>query len=222
VASSSGGAYEGGTQRVHHPIFARFYQRFAAAAMEKGEGEYRRRLLQGITGRVIEVGAGHGLNFGLYPEGVSEVVAIEPEAVLRQAAEKAAEAAPVPIRVLDAVADSLPVEDGSFDVGVASLVLCSVPDQGAALAELLRVVRPGGQLRFYEHVLASSPRFARLQRLADPVWTRFAGGCHLVRDTTSAIEAAGFRIEEVDRFVFSTSPFDRLAASQALGVATRP
>jgi ubiquinone/menaquinone biosynthesis C-methylase UbiE len=206
---------------VHHPIFARFYQRFAAAAMEKGEAEFRRELLEGVTGRVIEVGAGHGLNFPLYPPTVTDVVAVEPEAILRAAAERAAAKAPVPITVIDGLADALPVEDASFDVGVASLVLCSVSDQGAALRELHRVIRPDGELRFYEHVVAQAPRFARVQRVADPVWTRFAGGCHVDRDTAGAIEAAGFAIERMRRFSFSISLMDRLASPQIVGVARR-
>jgi ubiquinone/menaquinone biosynthesis C-methylase UbiE len=211
----------GASTKVHHPIFARVYQRFAAAAMEKGEAEFRRELLEGATGRVIEVGAGHGLNFPLYPPTVTEVVAVEPEAILREAAERAAAKAPVPVTVIDGVADTLPVGDASFDVGVASLVLCSVPDQGSALRELHRVIRSDGELRFYEHVAAQAPRFARVQRLADPVWTRFAGGCHVNRDTAGAIQTAGFAIERLRRFSFSISVMDRLASPQIVGVARR-
>lgn len=209
------------TNRVHHPIFARFYQRFAAAAMAKGEAEYRREMLDGAAGRVIEIGAGHGLNFSFYPSEVTEVVAVEPEAVLRRGAEKAATAAPVKVTVVDGVADALPEADASFDIGVASLVLCSVPDQAGALAELHRVIRPEGELRFYEHVLAKDVRLAHWQRRADPVWTRLGGGCHLDRDTASAIEAAGFEISSIRRFSFSTSVVDRLASPQILGVARR-
>ena len=178
--------------------------------MEKGEADFRRELLEGVGGRVIEVGAGHGLNFPLYPSTVTEVVAIEPEAILRRAAEQAAAEASVPVTVIDGVADTLPVGDASFDVGIASLVLCSVPDQGSALREL----------RFYEHVVAQAPRFARVQRLADPVWTRFAGGCHVDRDTAGAIEANGFNIERMRRFSFSISMMDRLASPQIVGVAS--
>jgi ubiquinone/menaquinone biosynthesis C-methylase UbiE len=206
---------------VHHPLFARIYQRFAAAAMEKGEREHRQQMLDGLSGRVIEVGAGHGLNFPLYPNTVSEVVAVEPEAILRRTAEKAARSSPVPVRVVDGVADALPAENASFDAGVASLVLCSVPDQGAALAELHRVIRPGGELRFYEHVRARSPRFARAQHIADPLWSRVAGGCHLDRDTEAALEGAGFTIDELRRFSFHVSLVDRLASPQILGVARR-
>jgi ubiquinone/menaquinone biosynthesis C-methylase UbiE len=206
---------------VHHPIFARFYQRFAAAAMQRGEREHREEMLDGLAGRVIEVGAGHGLNFALYPETVTEVVAVEPEAILRRGAERAAADATAKITVLDGLADALPAEDASFDAGVASLVLCSVPDQASALRELHRVIRPGGELRFYEHVVADKHGFARTQRIADPVWTRMAGGCHLARDTAAAIEEAEFAIEQVRRFSFSVSLLDRLASPQIIGIARR-
>ena len=126
------------------------------------------------------------------------------------------------MRVVDGLADALPAEDASFDAGVASLVLCSVPDQRSALAELYRVIRPGGELRFYEHVVARSPRFARAQHIVDPVWTRIAGGCHLDRDTAAAIEAARFSVESIRRFSFHVSLLDRLAAPQIVGVARRP
>lgn len=189
--------------------------------MARGQDEKRRKLLEGATGDVVEVGAGHGLNFPFYPATVSSVTAVEPEAVLRRAAQAAAVAAPVPITVIDGLADHVPVPDAAFDVGVASLVLCSVADAAAALAELHRVIRPGGQLRFYEHVAAESPRFARRQRRFDPVWARFAGGCHLDRDTAASIASGGFEIDRIERFFFSTSFVDRLAAPHILGVATR-
>ena len=89
------------------------------------------------------------------------------------------------------------------------------------MRELRRVIRPDGELRFYEHVVAQAPRFARVQRLADPVWTRFAGGCHVDRDTAGAIEANGFNIERMRRFSFSISMMDRLASPQIVGVARR-
>jgi SAM-dependent methyltransferase len=162
------------------------------------------------------------LNFPLYPNTVAHVTAVEPEAVLRRGAEKAAAAAPVQVRVVDGIADRLPFEDDSFDAAVASLVLCSVRDQATALAEMHRVVRPGGELRFYEHVVAQSHRFARVQRFADPVWTRMAGGCHLDRDTAASILDAGFEIERLRRFTFSVSLLDRLASTQILGVARKP
>ena len=158
------------SQQVHHPLFARLYERLAPRVEEQGAAEHRRELLAGLKGRVIEVGAGTGLNFTHYPETVDEVVAVEPEAYLRRRAEEAAAAASVTVTVVDGVADRLPAADQSFDAGVASLVLCSVPDQASALAELRRVVRPGGELRFYDHVLANSPDLARFQHAIGHVW----------------------------------------------------
>src|SRR5437667_11097592 len=120
---------------VRHPVFARVYEHVAAVGERKGAGEHRDELLGGLSGRVIEVGAGHGMNFSHYPTSVSEVVAVEPEDFLRAHAEEAAAGAPVTIRVIDGTADALPFPDASFDAGVASLVLCSVPDQSRALPE---------------------------------------------------------------------------------------
>ena len=175
-----------------------------ARKRHESEDEHRRRLLQGLSGRVIEVGAGNGLNFSLYPEAVEKVLAIEPEPLLRQAATEEARKAPVEIEVVDGVASALPARGASQDAAIASLVLCSVPDQAAALAELRRVLKPRGELRFYEHVVARKTFPARLQRFADATfWPRVAGGCHMARDTLPAIEQAGFEIESVDRFPFT-------------------
>jgi len=190
-------------EKVHHPLFARLYMRTASDKEDK----YRRELLAGLKGQVVEVGAGHGLNFACYPETVERVLAIEPESVLREAAIKAAAKAPVEVEVVEGVAGELPAADESFDAGVASLVLCSVPDQQRALAELRRVIRPGGELRFYEHVIAHPSRWARVQRFADATfWPRVAGGCHLSRDTGAAIEQAGFEIEASKRIAFTPGP----------------
>jgi SAM-dependent methyltransferase len=209
-------------EKVHHPIFARMYERVSAQAEGRGVTDHRRRLLRGLAGRVIEVGAGNGLNFSHYPTQVTEVVAVEPESYLRSLAVRAAEAAPVPIVVIDGVADSLTAETGSFDAGVVSLVLCSVPDQAEALSELFRVVRPGGELRFYEHVRSRNPAIARLQQTADSIfWPRVAGGCHMGRDTTAAIETAGFVIEACEGFGFRFAAFDP-PKTHVLGVARRP
>jgi ubiquinone/menaquinone biosynthesis C-methylase UbiE len=129
----------------------------------------------------------------------------------------------VPVTVVESVADRLPAGDGSFDAGVASPVLCTVPDQPRALAELHRVIRPGGELRFYEHVVSQKPRVARFQRLLDRTfYPRLAGGCHCARDTTAGIEAAGFEIEAIDRFPFNPTPFPGEGFPHVLGVARRP
>ncbi len=152
---------------INHPVFSRFYQRFAAVMERRGADAHRRWLLAGLQDEVIEVGAGHGPNFPHYPSEVGRVVAVEPEPHLRQAAQKAVTTAPVPVEVHDGLAERLPFDDDSFDAAVLSLVLCSVPDQPAALAEVRRVLRPGGQLRFYEHVRSPRPRFARVQHVVD-------------------------------------------------------
>ena len=192
---------------VRNPLFARLYARMSERESAKQVG-HRRDTLAGLRGRVVELGAGNGRNFGFYPAEVDEVVAIEPEPYLRALAQPAAARAPVTVNVVDAVAGALPLEDASCDAAVACLVLCTVPDQPAALAELRRVLRPGGELRFYEHVHAERGALRAVQSLADKstLWPRLAGGCHAARDTLAAIEAAGFRVEAVRRFGFSPGP----------------
>jgi ubiquinone/menaquinone biosynthesis C-methylase UbiE len=210
------------SREVHHPLFARLFDRMAAKTEEQGAAEHRERLLAGLGGRVIEVGAGNGLNFSHYPGTVAEVVAVEPEDYLRAKAERVAEEAPVAIRVVDGLADDLPAEDASFDAAVASLVLCSVPDQAAALAELRRVLRPGAELRFYEHVLSEEPRLARLQNAVAWFWPLVGGGCHPNRDTVGAIERSGFDIERCERFPFRPSPVMAPVTPHVIGAATAP
>jgi ubiquinone/menaquinone biosynthesis C-methylase UbiE len=206
---------------LRNPFFARLFDRFAAKDEERGQAELRRELLTGLSGRVVEVGAGNGLNFPHYPAAVDEVVAVEPEAYLRERAAEAAQAAPVPIRVTAGLAGSLPLEDASFDAAVVSGVLCSVPDPEEALSDLRRVLRPGGELRFYEHVRAPTPRRARLQDAADLVWPRLMGGCHPNRNTLAAIERSGFRVERWRGFRFPPSARVSVVAPRILGVARR-
>ncbi len=208
------------TYDVHHPLFARWYARLSPRVEAKGGAEHRRELLAGLSGRVIEVGAGNGLTFRYYPDTVSEVVAVEPEAYLRTRAERAAATAPVAVTVLDAVADRLPFSDGSFDAAVCALVLCSVPDQASALGELHRVLRPGGELRFYEHVRPGDARRGTLWQWFDDrnIYPRIAGGCHAARDTEAAIRQAGFEIERCRRFEFKAAS---VSAPHILGIARR-
>ena len=205
---------------AEHSRFARVYPAVAARADKRGAAGHRRRLVEGLAGRVVEVGAGNGRNFAHYPPGVTEVVAIEPEPTLRALAEDAAAA--VPVRVLDGVAEDLPFADGELDAAVVSLVLCSVPDQGRALAEIRRVLRPGGELRFYEHVIPQRHPKRGLFRAADAtgLWPKLAAGCHLARDTAGAIAAAGFEIERCERIEFRSAAVEpRL--SYLLGSAHR-
>jgi ubiquinone/menaquinone biosynthesis C-methylase UbiE len=207
---------------IARPRFARMYLRSAAKAEQRGATDHRRRLLEGLSGTVVEIGAGHGVNFPLYPAEVTEVVAIEPEPTLRSQAEAAAERANVPIRVLAGVADELPLTDGSADGAVASLVLCSVPTQERALAEIRRVLRREGELRFYEHVIPRCQPKRLLLQIVDRsgLWPTIAGGCHPARDTTEAIMQAGFDIEEIERFGFSAQRFEPLIP-HILGKARR-
>ena len=185
---------------VDHPIFARVYERFVAAREGDEIRERRERLLAGLKGRVLEIGAGTGVTFPLYPQTVSEVVALEPEPRLLRSAEEAADAAPLPISVKAGLAQRIPEPDQSFDAVVVSLVLCSVPAQEEALAEIRRVLRPEGELRFFEHVVSRSRWKAAVQRtLEATVFPTIAGGCHPARDTGTAIRRAGFLIEDCER-----------------------
>ena len=210
------------SEPVHHPFFARVYERLSGAEEQSGEADHRRELLTDLGGRVIEVGAGNGLNFHHYPETVTQVVAVEPEPYLRERARERAAEAKVPVTLIDGLADALPADDSSFDAAVASLVLCSVEDQAAALAEIRRVLRPGGELRFYEHVIAEGDGFARMQRTVGRVWPTVGGGCHPDRDTAAAIAAAGFEIDACRRFDFLPSPLVYPVKPKILGRARSP
>jgi ubiquinone/menaquinone biosynthesis C-methylase UbiE len=210
-------------EAVRHPLFARLYVR-----MTKHESpaqiDHRRQTLAELSGRVIEVGAGNGRNFGFYPAEVEAVVAVEPEPTLRAHALEAAARAPLPVEVVDAVAGALPFEDASFDAAVTTLVLCTVPDVAAALGELRRVLRPRGELRFLEHVHAEHQPLRAIQSLADAstLWPRLTGGCHAARDTLRAIERAGFTVAHLQRFAFTPGrpvpPVPHILGRATLGV----
>src|SRR6266545_4802171 len=204
---------------VRHPVFARYYARVGHLLDAEVDG-HRSRLLAGLEGRVLEVGAGTGLNFPHYPATVTEVVAVEPEPYLRRLALTAARQVPAPIRVVDAAAEALPAKDTCFDTAVASLVLCSVADLVRALAEIGRVLRPGGTLRFYEHVRADAPGLARWQDRLQRPWGWLAGGCHPNHDTVAAITAAGLQVVALERFDLQAMP--ALVRPHVLGVAQRP
>ena len=204
-----------------HPVFARFYARVAPSAERAGASDHRGELLSGVSGRVIELGAGSGLCFAHYPNSVADVVAVEPEPFLRAVAQRAAAASKVPIRVVAGEADELPAADESFDAAVLSLVLCSVPDQRRALSEIRRVLRPGGVLHFYEHVRSDNYRDAVWQDRVDWIWSRVLGGCHPNRDTVSAISASGFSLEDCRPFDFRPIMLGAPAAPHVIGKAVR-
>ena len=205
------------------PLFARCLARSAAISERKGADAYRRRLLAGLTGRVVEVGAGTGIHFHHYPRAVAEVLAVEPEPNLRAMAQAAARDAPVAVRVVSGMAEALPAPDAAMDAAVSAGLLCSVHDPAAALAELARVIRSGGELRFYEHVISRRRRAARLQRGVDATgaWARAMGGCRTSCDTEAAIAGAGFRIEWIERFTFIPTVLDLPVAPKILGLARR-
>ncbi|MFE4669298.1 class I SAM-dependent methyltransferase [Streptomyces sp. NPDC056716] len=209
---------------VHHPVFARYYARISVSAETRmGMAGVRDRLLAGLAGRVLEVGAGNGLNFRHYPRTVSEVVAIEPERVLRRLAVDAALRAGVPVDVVPGTAEALPVKSEGFDAVVLSLVLCSVRDVPRALREVRRVLRPGGEVRFFEHGVGGGSVMRSAQRALDStLWPRLNGGCHLSRDPVSALRAAGFDLGPYRRVLLPEKGPVLPASYCSLGTAWRP
>jgi ubiquinone/menaquinone biosynthesis C-methylase UbiE len=169
---------------------------------------------------VIEVGCGEGRAFDLYPDGVESVLAVEPDPTARAAAAERAASAPVAVTVVEGAAERLPAADATFDVAVCVWVLCSVHDQTRALAEVVRVLVPGGELRAYEHVRAANPALRMAQRAFDAAyWTRALGGCRTTRDTEAAIRAAGFEFAAVDHGFHSSSLLTITAAPYIVGIA---
>ncbi|MDT5092906.1 MAG: hypothetical protein QOH60_2269 [Mycobacterium sp.] len=206
--------------RVENPFFARLWTVLSAHESESMR-KLRQENLAGLSGRVLEVGAGTGTNFVLYPTTVDEVVALEPEPRLFAIAQRTAATAPVPVTVVDSTVEEL--DPGSpFDAVVCSLVLCSVADQESVLRQLFSHVKPGGELRFLEHVASDGLR-GRLQRVADAtVWPRLAGNCHTHRDTETAIANAGFVRQSARRDWMLPRWVPVPAAEVALGCAVRP
>lgn len=156
---------------------------------------FRRRVISAAEGRVLEVGIGSGLNLPLYGASVRTVIGLEPSPELLHMARARATAATVPVELLEASAEAVPLDDASVDTVVTTWTLCTIPDAPAALAELKRVLRPGGALLFVEHGRAPEPGVARWQDRLDPVWRRVAGGCHLNRKIDDLISGSGFRID---------------------------
>jgi ubiquinone/menaquinone biosynthesis C-methylase UbiE len=176
-------------------LSAALYDRFMRGSEEACLGRWRAELLAGLSGAVLEVGAGTGATLGAYPAAVTRLVLAEPDPHMRRRlAAKAAGRA----ELAEASAQSLPFPAESFDAAVCSLVLCSVPDQAAALKEIRRVLKPGGRLLFLEHVAAhGKPERLKWQRRLEPIWKHLMDNCHLTRDTEAALRAAGFALESI-------------------------
>lgn len=160
----------------------------------------RQECLRGLSGTVLEVGFGSGLSLPWYPREVTRLWFVEPSHEARRMAHAAIAAAPFPVEPLGDTAESIPLADASVDAVVSTWTLCTIPDVETALREMRRVLRPDGQFRFVEHGRSPEPRVARWQDRLTPLQKRLAGGCHLNRPIDRLIEAAGFRLDRIDRF----------------------
>ena len=178
---------------------------------------YRQRVCAGLSGEVVELGFGSGLNVPFYPDTISNVAAVEPADLGWHLAEHRLSASSVPVRRRGLDGQRLPFPDASFDAALTTWTMCTIPDIDAALAEVHRVLRPGGTLHFLEHGLAPDPRVQRVQRLLEPVNKALLGGCHLTRRITSLINRTGFTIKELDEFYEPGSP--KVVGADSLGVA---
>ncbi len=204
---------------------ASLYDRFVlpkllkCACSAKPMMKQRAKVVPLAAGEVLELGIGMGLNLGYYDaDKVQTVTGVDPAPELRAIAEAAPRDPRLTVRVEDGTAEALPFADGAFDCVVCTFTLCSVHDPAAALAEAKRVLKPGGRLLYCEHGLAPEPDVAKWQRRIEPIWKRLAGGCHLTRPVTSAIRAAGFKVERQDSMFVPGTP--RIAGWNEWGEAT--
>jgi len=180
----------------------------------------RERVCAGLEGRVVEIGFGSGLNVPYYPSSVTEVAAIEPSDTAWKLAGERLAAASVRVERAGLDGQSLPFPDDSFDTAVSTWTMCTIPAIDVALAELRRVLKPGGTLHFVEHGLAPDPKVQRWQNRLNPLQQRLFGGCNLNRPIVDLITGAGFRIEELDVFYEPGAP--KFVAADSLGVAVSP
>lgn len=205
---------------VDNPFFARLWSRMSTREPESIR-RLRRENLAGLSGRVLEVGAGTGTNFAFYPSTITEVVAVEPEHRLAAIARRAAEAASVPVTVSTDTVEKYQAGE-PFDAVVCSLVLCSVDEPDGVLRQLFSMLRPGGELRYLEHIASGGAR-ATLQKIADAtVWPRLLGNCHTHRDTERSIIDAGFEVQTARREWVLPAWVPLPVSETAIGRAVRP
>ncbi|MDV9178616.1 class I SAM-dependent methyltransferase [Streptomyces sp. W16] len=174
-------------------FFARYYDALTKLAEDRWAGRLREAAIGGLTGRVLEVGAGFGANLPYY-RSASELVALEPSSEMLRQLRAHRDQSPVPVEIVDGAAEELPFPDASFDAVVTTLVLCSVSDLPLALAEIKRVLKPGGRLAFIEHVRADG-LMGHFQDLVAPLWRRLALGCNANWRIAEAVRAAGYHVE---------------------------
>jgi SAM-dependent methyltransferase len=187
-------------------LFSAAYDRLLRETEEAGLREIRGEALATASGRTIDIGAGTGANLPLFPPAVSELVLVEPDPHMLRQLRPRLSSAPMAAEVVQAGAEALPFEDASFDTAIFTLVLCTVPDPSAALAEAARVLKPGGSLLFVEHVRAEDPGLARWQDRLERPWHFLGDGCHCNRDTASAIAAGPFEQLRIERGQMPKAP----------------
>ena len=166
----------------------------------------RARVCEGLHGAVVEIGFGTGLNTGYYPPDVTKVVAIEPSQVCMRIAEPRVAKSSIPVEYGGLTGERLDLPSGEFDAVLSTWTLCTIPNVDAALAEIRRVLKPGGSFHFVEHGHAPDEKVARWQARMEPLNKRLAGGCHLTRHMSDDIQRAGFTIEAIDTYYFKGEP----------------
>jgi ubiquinone/menaquinone biosynthesis C-methylase UbiE len=201
-------------------FFAAMYDKLMSGSEEAGLADMRRQLLAKARGATLELGAGTGGNLEYYPDAVTELVLTEPGEHMAKRLRTKVSASGRDAQVILAPAERLPFEDGQFDTVVGTLMLCTAEDPRAVLAEVSRVLRPGGQLLFLEHVRSDNDKLARWQDRLEKPWGYLGAGCHPNRDTRATIAASGLAIEEIEQGRFPKAP--PIVRPMISGRATRP